>query len=453
MQTLLLSMGLRDQRETIVNHNALYGLSATVIDAWDDQEKQPIGDVLDPLAIIIDPNNYNNSKMAFFGVERRMSRDLLENTAGFERVKEIGVAKSSELERNKRASDDANGLSPVLSDDEGYVDIYDHFTVYEGAKWLTTWANNRQTLIRAIEIEPLTEAEKRKPTKVKFPIQLHRRKPKLGSAFGVSIADEVLQYQDAISVLTNLQLIQARNLALGADVFVDDRLGIDTETLSQKSPGGRIIPITNDTGLPTQNGIYAQQMQAPSPFIDQMEVKLENRAEGTTNVSQQSFGVSQSGTQTKAEIQTLQQNANQILIWIANNYLQGQKEYWEAHYRSYCLNMGKGKKLISIYQKGTTIAKSLSAEEFIADGKVMVYITSKSQDNIENDKEFNKLLALADLYIQNMKPGYGLNDFLRMLGRKTNIRDFDENRYIQQDVDEMEASANLPLLNKNIEVP
>ena len=61
-----IDMNLRGQRETIVNHNALYGLSVTVIDAWDDDEKQPIGAVLDPLSIIIDPQNYNDSLMRFF---------------------------------------------------------------------------------------------------------------------------------------------------------------------------------------------------------------------------------------------------------------------------------------------------------------------------------------------------------------------------------------------------
>jgi hypothetical protein len=30
-----MDMNLREQRETIVNQNALYGLSVTVIDAWD----------------------------------------------------------------------------------------------------------------------------------------------------------------------------------------------------------------------------------------------------------------------------------------------------------------------------------------------------------------------------------------------------------------------------------
>lgn len=74
------TMELRQQRETIVNHNALYGLAVTVIDAWDNDEKQPIGDVIDPLAVIIDPQNYSGNKMRFFGYERRVSRDWVENT-------------------------------------------------------------------------------------------------------------------------------------------------------------------------------------------------------------------------------------------------------------------------------------------------------------------------------------------------------------------------------------
>jgi len=46
-----------------------------------------------------------------------------------------------------------------------------------------------------------------------------------------------------------------------------------------------------------------------------------------------------------------------------------------------------------------------------------------------------------------------MNDFLRTLGRKSNIRDFDEYKYIAESVDEMNARANLSLLNKNLDVP
>jgi len=69
-------------------------------------------------------------------------------------------------------------------------------------------------LLRVEKIEGLSAAEIKKPSKCKFPIQLHRRKPKYGSVFGVSIADEVLMFQDAISILTNMQLIQANQIAL-----------------------------------------------------------------------------------------------------------------------------------------------------------------------------------------------------------------------------------------------
>jgi hypothetical protein len=35
------------------------------------------------------------------------------------------------------------------------------------------------------------------------------------------------------------------------------------------------------------------------------------------------------------------QNTNQLLSWVASNYLRGKKEFWESWYRSYSLNMGK----------------------------------------------------------------------------------------------------------------
>lgn len=447
-----IDMELRSQREAIVDYNALYWLAATVVDGFDSEESQPISDVIDPLAIIPDPSCYSGSKMRFIGYERTLSKDFLENNPAYN-IKGLSFSTSQELADNKRESDNANNLENILVD-EGNVDVYDHYTVFEGKKVLTTWVNSCKDLIRYVELAPLSEAEKKNPKKIKFPIQLHRRKPKLGSFFGVSIADEILQYQDAISVLTNLNLIQANNLALGPDIFVDERLGIDTETLSEGKPGGRIIPVTNDSWLPTQNGIYTQSLPAPNGYVDVMRGSLRNEAELTTAITSQAFGISQSGTQTKAEIQTLQQNANNILMWISNNYLQGQKEYWIAHYGAYVAYMGRNdRKTVAIYDKGSTISLSLKKEDFIAGGKVNVYVTSKSQETAENDKEFNKLLALANIYLSNMKKGHPLNDFLRLIGRKSNIRDFDEYRYIAPSVDEYDAMRNLPLLNKDIEVP
>lgn len=447
-------MDLYEMREDIVNDNALYWLSATIIDWRDDDEKQPISDTISPLSLIIDPKNYTGSKLRFIWVERRVSIDFLKS-ASFDQAKIKMVeltATSSELTLNERSDANSNNLREA-ADNEWMVDIYDHFNIIDGKKYLSTWINDNADCIRVIELEGLTEAEKLRPNKVKFPIQLHRRKPKKGNVFGVSVADEVLVYQDTISQLTNLQLINARMNALWPDIFVDDKLWVDTSILSQGKPGWRVMPISNKTWMPTQNGIYSFNTPAPSQYTDQMIQVLEGRAEWTTGVWGQNFWTSQSGTQTKAEIQTLQQNANQILIWISNNYLRGQKEYWMAHYRSYALNMGKGKKVISLFQKGNALSLDLDRNQFIQDWKVNIVITSKSQQSLINDQEFNKLSVIANIYLPNITSEYSKNEFLRKLWDKSNIKDFDSSKYIRESIDEIDAKDNLELLNNNKEVP
>lgn len=446
-------MDLYELREDIINQNALYGLAATCVDWWDSDEKQPIADSIDPLSIIPDPKNWRGSKMRFIGFERRVTKEYLENNTAFknlERLKDTGY-QNPETRKTEQSIRDANNTNTISSDMEWYVDIYDHYTIYDGKKWLTTWGNGIDVLIRCVEIEPLTDAEKQKPNKVKFPIQLHRRKPKINSFFGVSIADEILQYQDAISQLTNLQLLQARQHALWPDKFVDQNLGIDVSLLANKLPGWRIIPVRANGNI--WNSIYNDVPVNPSQFPAQMKQEMTALSQETTGANNLAFGQSIKGSQTKAEVQTLMQNTNQILSYIASNYLRGQKSYWQAHYRAYCLYMGsKDKKVISLWQNGKNISASLKKKEFIGDGKVSIYVTSKSQQAIQNQKDFAKMISIANLYLANMKPWYAMNQFLRKLGDSLGVDGFDSMMYIQPSIDEEIAMRNLDLLNDNIEI-
>lgn len=446
------SMDLYEQREDIVNYNAVYGLAITKIEDYDDEDEQPIQVSIDPLSAIPDPRNYRGSKMRYIWFDRTVTKEIL-NSGSYKYVDEIESGLTEELRKNNRAIANSNNLQESREEEWLYA-IYDHYTVYNGVKYLTTWANNRSLLIRCEEIEALTSSEKKNPTKVKFPVQLHRRKPKFGSFFGASIADEVLQYQDAISVLTNLQLLQARRDALWPDTYVADSLGIDLATIAEKKPGWRIIPVDMQMGQSIGNSIYTEQPVSQSVLATNTKNELKQLSEETIGTSSLAFGQSMSGTQTKAEIQTLMQNTNQLLSYVGQNYMRGQKEYWEAHYRAYCLYMSKGKrKLISLFQKGNAVSKTLKREDFIADGKAQIYITSKSQEKAENEQAFAKLNAIAGLYLQNMKPWYGMNQFLRKLGETLNVRDFDAKLYIAETPDERTAKANLMLLNAGYEVP
>jgi len=445
-------MDLYDMREDIVNHNALYWASITVVDWWDNEEKQPISWAIDPLSVIPDPKNWRWNKMRFIWFERRMLLDEIKRDSSFSNIWQLELAISAELEKNQRALDTANNTTPI-QDNEWLIDIYDHFTTFNGKKYLTTWAANRTVLLRKIELEPLTEAERKKPSKIQYPVQIHRRKPKYWSFFWVSIADEILQYQDVISVLTNLQVIQARLTALWPDKFVDSALWVNMAELWQRQPGWRVIPVDKQPWEWIWASVYADQHPNPSQFPQQMINDLTQSAESTTWAWALAFGQSPSWWQTKAEVQTLMQNTNQLLNYVASNYIRWQKEYWKAHYRSYVLNMPKvWKKLVSIFENGKSFAKSLARKDFVAEGKFQAHIVSKSQKAIQDEKNSAKLLWLANTYLTNMKPWYAMNKFLRKLWDTMWITWFEWSDYIEETVDEKIAKENLILLNRNIDI-
>lgn len=90
------------------------------------------------------------------------------------------------------------------------VEIYDHYTVFEGKKYLTTWINDRENLIRCIELAPLSKAEKMNPMKIKYPVIFHRRRSYPYRWAGYRIREEVGNAEDIVTQLRNLEIAQAR---------------------------------------------------------------------------------------------------------------------------------------------------------------------------------------------------------------------------------------------------
>ena len=450
-----MDMDLIEFREDIVDFNALYWLAITVIDWYDEENEQPISSVINPLYAIPDPKNWRGSKMRFFGYERRVSKDFLESADGFDEnavKKIIDTDTNEEQKKIQQAENDANNTI-FINEQEGLIDVYDHYTSFDWKKILTTWANNRNLLIRYVEIESLSNAEKRTPNKLVFPVQLHRRKNKPFSFFGVALADEVLQYQDAISQLTNLQLIQARISALWPDVFIDSNLWIDIETISSKTPWWRVIQVGNVWTWSIWNSFYQQDFGTPSPLADNMIWFLKWESKEWTWAWDIVFGNSPQWSNTKAEIQTLMANSNQLLGAIWDNYMRWQRDYWLAHYRAYALYMEeKSKKVITLFQKWNTLSLELEKNDFIADWKVQVYIESQNQIDKENERNSAKLLALQWVYLQFIQWNYARNEFLRKIWDWQGIKWFDSTLFIEESADEMIAKQNLELLNRDEEV-
>lgn len=134
------------------------------------------------------------------------------------------------------------------------------------------------------------------------------------------------------------------------------------------------------------------------------------------------MGVSPNGSQTKGEIQALQQSANKILSMVSSNYMRGMREFWESWYRAYSVYMSpKAKKTIALFDDGGK-AQTLRKNEFISAGKVIIDIKSEQQEAIQDEKNVTKLMALSNLILPNLKPGSSLNRFLRVMIDKSSVK-------------------------------
>lgn len=201
-------MDLELLKEQIILENVYKGIAVTVTDIWDKFENQPVCSSIDPLTVIPDPKCHNGSYMRYVGFERRLSEWTIKNNESFD-ITGIDIRNMDDSQTMRMASMVYDDNNTIYSND-GLIPVYDHMTIYEGKKILTTWVNNRSVCIRMVELEPLTDSEKVASHKIKFPVQFHRRKPKMGRWAGYSILEEVQNTEDIVTQLKNLEIVQAR---------------------------------------------------------------------------------------------------------------------------------------------------------------------------------------------------------------------------------------------------
>jgi hypothetical protein len=181
-------------------------------------------------------------------------------------------------------------------------------------------------------------------------------------------------------------------------------------------------------------------------FLDQ----LGQEVSGNMDIA---FWQSPTGQQTKWEIQTMQQNANNILNWVWSNLLDWMKELILDMYKAYVLYMPeKAVKVISWFDKWTQYSLSLKKREFAADGKVSLAIISKSQKAIQDEKDFGRLSVSVNMLLPNIKSKYHINKLLRLTLNKSWIQNINAIEYIPETPEEITATQNLLLLNDNRDV-
>lgn len=442
--------GRKNMKDQIIIDNCNYGIAVEAMDMFDEDENQPMSILINPDTCIPDPKCTYWSGMRYFWFSRKILAYKLKNKDVYN-LQWMEVEDFSE-DRILQDSNQARTNDLYITSNEGFVDLYEHYTIFEGKKYLTTWVNERSILIRAIEIAPLTKAEELDQMKCNFGIIFHRRKPFPYRWAGYRIWEEVGNEQDIITQLKTLEIEQAKISAHWPDLYINQWLGVDSTKLSKLKRWWRIIPVSLPPWQSLQQQMFEKNYNANINTSAVTSQWLYDRAKRNTNYTDLTFWASPNGGQTKGEIQQLQANANKFIAWVGSNYMNGEQEYAYLWYRSYQENMSpKAKKIIALFDKWGQ-ARTLKKSEFISDGKIIINITSTNQQKIINEQAVTKLMALSEMIVPTLSSEYAKNTYMRTLVDKSWIEWVAGEDLIPQSVDESLALSRVEMINNNIPI-
>ena len=454
------SMDIRDKYEEVLVDDAMQGVWCLAVDGWNDHDQEPIVSYIDSRLTYPDPKNWRGNKMRFFGTLLRKSIFELESDDAYDeqRVQYVRMQRDIELDKIDRANNRIKGFTDT-DVWEDLVDIYNHITIFKSSKdkehflYLTTWGADRTTLVRAVKMRALTDTEKADPSKITLGVQLFRANPIKGSYAWASLIDEIGQYQDLETLLTNLQINQAIEAGLWGKTFIDSDLGIDTDDLASIEWPAVIPYKSSDPQKNASNSISLEQPRPNNPAVQNGLSLVQSLAQewsSTSNLLVQ--GQSQWGQQTKAEVQTLQQNLNQNISSMQSNYMQALIGLWSDVMRSYSVNMSpqRRKVIVSIDDNNKTDSYGFKKNEFVSKWDVYIVIKSRAQEDIKKKQDFAVLLSVIWTLKQSVKP-WSTQDIIidRMLIAKSGIRGLKPEDIHALTPDERNAYDDLELLNDN----
>jgi len=460
-----LSMNIKSKYREVLIDDALQGAWVLAVDGWNDYKQEPIVSYIDSRLCFPDPKNWQDNSMMFFGTKVRKSWYELQNDEAYdqEELERCRMYIDQDQQQVDRANYAVKDLNEDLWSDEDQTDLYNHITIFKAeyddkaCVYLTTYGNNLWTLVRCVKMRPLNDWEIADPSTIDFGVKIFRAKPIKWSFPWVSLIDDVGQFQDIETLLSNLQIEQAKEAGTGGRTYVNTVLWVDIDDVANNTWPWDIIPFTSSNpAINAQNGIYKEQSRPQNAIvqntINYLDI-LSQQADPSGSALAQ--WQSASWSQTKAEIQTLQQNINHILSYMASNYMDSLKGLWESIYRSYAANMSpqRKKEIVIIEESGNSASYWFKKSEFISKWELYITIKSKAQEDIRQKQDFAVLLSTISLLKASVTP-WSTQDVIidRILIEKSGIHWLDSLMIHPYSQSERKAYRNLEMLNNNVKL-
>lgn len=365
---------------------------------WDDVRKMPKFLVINPLSWIPDPipsqlGNFDGSWYRFHWFEFTTSIMDLMADESYDREqldKVVGSYFSPENQQNWVAYAAAyNYVMPSSCDDlktNFSLDVYHHFTNFNGKKYIITLTNARRTVLRIKELKPILEEEKKNPNMIEFPIILNYRKPRRNDPFGESICDKLDDKQIAKTILFNLNIIKAKKEALWGDFIWNSRLIKNKDDILKPTTNWRNIFV--DTVENLQNvGMEIPRSQIKADSINMIQA-LDNEAMLDTNIDTLQQGIVSGWRTTATESQIAQANSN--IIWLLNNKINawGDKRFWFEWWKGYQENFSSvDKKSVVLVSNFEIKSFELGKDDFFTRQIPHIILWTKADLQSKNEKE------------------------------------------------------------------
>ena len=365
---------------------------------WDDVKKMPKFMVINPLSWIPDP--IPSQTWAFDGSWYRFHwfeftttiMDLIADGSYDKEMldKVVWAYFSPEMQQNWVAYATAyNYVMPTCCDDlktNFSLDVYHHFTNFNGKKYIVTLTNARRLVLRIKELEPILNEEKKHNDMIEFPIVLNYWKPRRNDPFGESVCDKLDDKQIAKTILFNLNIIKAKKEALGWDFIWNSRLIKNREDILKPTTNGRNIFV--DTVEPLSNvGMELPRSQIKADSINMIQA-LEIEAMLDTNIDTLQQGIVSWGRTTATESQIAQANSN--IIGLLNNKVNawGDKRFWFEWWKWYQENFSEiDEKSVVLISNFEVKSFQLRKDDFFTKNIPHIILATKADLQSRNEKE------------------------------------------------------------------
>ena len=427
-----------------------------LIDWWNSITNTPIARVHTPLSWIPDPRGWftmDTHRWCWFEAEDTLW-GLRANKA-YSNIDLINSANAWQQEQIRAAYTEGRSINDQWFEqvENKKYEIYHHYTIIEGFKYLVTTANSNTLIIRMLKLKPITKEEKANPLKVPFPIALKYYSPIKGDPYGISVPDLLRDKQKAESKLFNLAIQKETRNTLGDDIFYDPKKIWNVKSLTTPTVNPKAIPVKIREGDSISSTVFRmpKESQPNSAFNANWQIQFQNSL--STGLDANSLWI-QSGTQqTATEAQLTQKNANLRFVLWTKIQKWWEATFWQLWKRAYAFNLSpRSKKILYIAKAFGTQYFEFKKRDFITNESIDIKIISTAEKESLQNAQKADFYAIAPQFLADpLTPEVSKKWIKRKMLRLGWLSDEEINIMQPKSVDELNAELDVELINNNQE--